>query len=91
MIETKEGVVAFLSPPKNTVSCNRVAVPSSLEMVWVIASSKSHQVLLGVCYRPPDYSHDFVTELHEALFFLSKTFPRASMTLLGDFDYPHIG
>lgn len=75
---------------KSHITSFVIDIPSRLEIVWVCSSSHASKTIFGVCYRPPDCSESFVTDLHDNLTNLRSKFPKADVFLLGDFNYPEI-
>lgn len=75
---------------KKHITSFPVDIPSKLEILWVCITSPSSKHLLGVCYRPPDSPQSFVSDLHDNLTEAKAKFPKASICLLGDFNFPEI-
>lgn len=75
---------------KQHITSFPVILPSQLEILWVCITSPSTKHLLGVCYRPPDSPQSFVSDLHDNLAEIKAKFPKSSICLLGDFNYPEI-
>lgn len=75
---------------KKHIPSFRVNISSPLEILWVCIMSSSLKSLLGICYRPPDSSDSFVTNLHANLLDIRSNFPKADIYLFGDFNYPNI-
>lgn len=59
---------------------------SDLEIVWCACSSSSTKVLIGVCYRPPDFRHSFVDEFRNSIATAVELFPSDYMYIFGDFN-----
>lgn len=73
-----------------TISSFQVEVVSSLETVWVGISSKHTKIILGVCYRPPNYTSSFVDQLHDVLSYVVTRYPSSPIFLFGDMNFPNI-
>lgn len=75
---------------KKTITSHRVNTNSDLEVVWAICLSYSAKVLIGICYRPPDSSHCFTTELRSSIEKATQLCSTKFTYLLGDFNLPLI-
>lgn len=69
---------------------NVVDVLTDLEMLWVSVTVNYKQLILGVCYRPPNASSSFCEQLHDSVNAIVSRFPTSQIILLGDFNYPSI-
>lgn len=58
--------------------------------MWVCITSTLSKSLYGVCYRPPDSTDNFVSNLRENLTAVRSKFPKAGIFILGDFNFPDI-
>lgn len=62
-----------------------------LEILWIVLQlSASVTCIVGVCYRPPDASVEFVDNLNDSLSFVQCKYPTSTIILCGDFNYPGI-
>lgn len=52
--------------------------------------SHSSQTIIGICYRPPNFTEDFVNQLRHVLSQVVASFPNYSFILLGDFNFSDI-
>lgn len=64
--------------------------PSPLEIVWVRFKCRECESVIGVCYKPPDSSCTFLADLRSSLSHITATLPKATLLLLGDFNFPDI-
>jgi hypothetical protein len=64
-------------------------VSDSLELAFVVINSSSKNILVAVCYRPPDSSIDFLHELNRFLKFVADS-QFKDVVLMGDFNYLNI-
>lgn len=73
------------------ITCTVLPLDSPLETLWVSISGVSFQnVIVGVCYRPPDSTGEFVNELTNIFEHIQSKYPRSVIILAGDFNYPGI-
>jgi hypothetical protein len=56
---------------------------NSLELAAVVIKSRTQNVLIAVCYRPPDASSEFLNELNRFLNFVANS-KFKDVILLGD-------
>lgn len=75
---------------KQQITSFQVDIHSDLEIMWMCITSSSLKNLFGVCYRPPDIPQSFVYNLRDNLAKVKAKFPKASICLLGDFNYTDI-
>lgn len=62
-----------------------------LEILWIVLQlSAGETCIVGVCYRPPDASIEFVDNLNDSLSFVQCKHPTSPIILAGDFNYPGI-
>lgn len=85
----RRGGGVLLAISKN-ISSSPIHIHSDLEIIWVSLTLNHHAIILGVCYRPPSSSHNFVSELHDALNLVYTRFPSSKVILMGDFNFPNI-
>lgn len=77
-----------LAAVRNNLSVSVIHVPpSSLEMLWLRCSSRECESVIGVCYKSPDSSYAFLTDLRTSLGHITAGFPRATLILLRDFNF----
>lgn len=74
----------------DSISSSCINVVSDLEIIWVSVCINYNKYVLGVCYRPPTKSANFVAELHDVVNAVHVRFPNVPVILLGDFNYPNI-
>lgn len=67
-----------------------VPISSHLEIVCAGIRLKHRDTIFCVCYRPPNASASFCNDLHDVLNNITLRFPKSSLFLLGDFNYPKI-
>lgn len=72
------------------IECYHVNIVSPLELVCVRLQCAYRNIILCVCYRPPNAPANFCSDLHDALNMICSRFPLAPMFLLGDFNLPLI-
>lgn len=81
------GVLVTVKKQFESFSLN---IPSVLEIVWVSAKLSYRRIIFGACYRPPNSSLTFVSDLHDAINMVVSRYPACPIFLLGDFNYPGI-
>lgn len=79
-----------LAAVKSCLSSRKVPTNTPLEIIWISLTCAHPAILLGVCYRPPHYSPEFHTHIHDEIAGLIDRFPGHHLLLLGDFNFPHI-
>lgn len=67
-----------------------IHIPSNLEILWAIIELGYQKIIVGVCYRPPDHTSDFINDLHDITHTVSSRYPSLPLFLLGDFSIPNI-
>lgn len=75
---------------KKHLSATSIHMVAEIESCWVSLSHTYPDFVIGVCYRPPNYSDLFVQSLHDNLSSINRMFAKSHIVLLGDFNYPHI-
>lgn len=86
----RRGGGVLLAVHKSIVS-KLVSVPCDLEIIFVnLHLSTFTQVIVGVCYRPPNANSEFCVDLHCCLSRIRLLFPNVPLVLAGDFNMPGI-
>lgn len=76
---------------KNSLEACVIETNSCLEILWIALCLPARTTcVIGVCYRPPDSSHEFPDYLNESLSFVQDKYPTSPIFLAGDFNYPNI-
>lgn len=73
----RQGGGVLLAIKKNVLS-RLIPVNSQLESIWSVVELGYRKFIFGVCYRPPLYTGDFVSELHDVLATILTQFPNAN-------------
>lgn len=76
---------------KKAIPSSLIAIKSSLEIVWVTVGFQFKRCIIGVCYRPPHYSAEFIDTLNDALDQVHGKFPNSQLIIGRDFNYPGNG
>jgi hypothetical protein len=79
----------FYSLLKNPLKRTNSIVPHSLEIVSVVVNSMSKNVLVCVCYRPPNAGIEFHQEFERFLKFANDSRYK-DIIVLGDFNFPSV-
>lgn len=87
--ETRQGGGVLIAIKKEFESF-ALHIASCLEIIWVSVKLAHCRMVVGVCYRPPNDSSTFVTELYDAINIVITRYPTSPVFLLGDFNYPGI-
>lgn len=72
---------------RKSIPSRVIHVKSELEAVWVCVEIGYRTFIFAVCYRPSSYPLSFVSELHDALNFVTTRHPNVSVFLLGYFHF----
>lgn len=75
---------------RKTIPSFSIDTNSGLEITWAACFTPPGQILIGVCYRPPDFSNSFVEQLRNSIIAATQRCKFSSTYLLGDFNYPLI-
>lgn len=75
---------------KKTLPSYVIPCHTDVEILWVACLTGSVNILLGVCYRPPDSPYSFVTDLRASMTTATQLCPVDKIYLLGDFNFPDI-
>lgn len=75
---------------KKTISSFVIETESPIEIIWASCMTSTSNILIGVCYRPPDASRSFIDDLHDSINLALKKYQGHEVYLLGDFNYPQI-
>lgn len=75
---------------KKTVQSYAINAHSDIEIIWVACVTKFTTLLIGNCYRPPDYSHSFVDDLSSSITEATKLCRSGAIYIFGDFNFPAI-
>lgn len=72
------------------ISSYAVDTSSSLEIIWAACQTTCGNILVDVCYRPPEMSLPFVDDLRESITTAMQKCSTSYVYLLGDFNFPQI-
>lgn len=75
---------------RNHICSSLVPIVSNLEIIFVRLGSHSSQTIIGICYRPPNFTEDFVNQPRHVLSQGVTSFPNYSFILLADFNFSDI-
>lgn len=75
---------------KNTISSYVLNLDSPIEIIWIMCVTKHAKILVGNCYRPPDYNNTFVRDLRHSIKNAKDLCPTGVVYLFGDFNLPLI-
>lgn len=75
---------------KKCISSFHITTSSNIEATFVCVTSSCTKTIIGVCYRPPNYSGTFFHELHSLLLEINERYPKSNVLVFGDFNFPNI-
>lgn len=87
--DTRQGGGVLLAINKR-LSSDCIKITSSLEIVWAVVKLAYQKIILGVFYRPPNFTATFVSDLHDAIHSVCSRHTTVPIFLLGDFNLPNI-
>lgn len=87
--QIEEGAGCFLLLKERLPSI-AITSNSNLEMVWATCKTSSSNLLIGVCYRPPDCGISFIHNLRSSISAAVDYCSPSDIYLFGDFNFPQI-
>lgn len=75
---------------KKCISSFHITTSFNIEATFVCVTSSCTKTIIGVCYRPPNYTGMFCHELHSLLLEINERYLRSHVLVYGDFNFPNI-